>query len=85
MSLLQERALFASFAVGLKVEAGLGALWIVWKQLKRDDGEHDALIVVGDEFAPAVLGARVRLREVGGAQRTPRVKLFHIRAHRMNA
>lgn len=56
MALLQEGTIFAAFSIGLEIETRFGALRIVREELKRDDREDNSLVIVGDEFAPAVLG-----------------------------
>jgi hypothetical protein len=56
VALLQESTVFAALSIGLEIETRFGALRIVGEELKRDDRENNALVVVRDEFTPTVLG-----------------------------
>lgn len=83
VALVQESAVLASISIALQVETHFAAGWIDGKQLKRDDGENDALVVVGDQLAPAVLIGigECGAWEVGGAKSAPLVQVDHIAAH----
>ena len=54
VALLERRAIGASFPVRLQVEAAVGAVEAAFGQVKWYDWQHDSLMVLGAQFAPAV-------------------------------
>jgi hypothetical protein len=47
MTLMQYRALFGSTSLGLQIQASVGAVQVELGELERNDGQNDALIVIG--------------------------------------
>ena len=81
VTLLQKSALFTAPAIRLQIEAGVRTRRIKRKQLKRNNRQHNTLIIISDEFTPAVFVGTKRLGKIGGTQSAPRAEIFRVCAY----